>query len=469
MRTSHAFFSRNDVRRGLVALALGGVSLTAAAVNSGNIGRAGIGRSGNSASVGPLTNSGGSSIPVSPNVGGWTQAGNYGVPPSATPGGTMNLTMGGDVVFSGVKYPFQAGYVTPWKDLAVPALGALGTLGCSLVTGGLATVACLAIPLAAPHIYKWITDSGGRFNPNTGQLERKDPNVCQSSCFTYSVSGVAPYIGNTRDTGCTLHAAYLQSFGYSTRNFAGSGDNLCFGEYHPAGVTDWTPNTWTMSKVPRPSDPDDWLPSSMDDIAPYMGLRNPDSRVVGEILGVGRGEIPLGTPTVTGPSSIQGPEKSTNKADGSRVVERTQYNFSTGGNTITNTSNVTTYNTYNSGGQLTGTETRTETPEATTAQPEEPVTQCDKYPNTLGCTELDTPSEEIPKENREITYSAESPFGGGSCPADRHFFSGMLGRSFKAWDFAQTCSYIASYVRPVVLLLATFAAFLILMPGKVET
>lgn len=380
----------------------------------------------------------------------------------------MNLTIKGDVVFSGVKYPFQAGYGTPWRDLALSAGAAMATMGCSVVTSGVGTLACAAgVQFAMPHIYKWLTDSGGRLNPTTGQLERRDDDYCAANCFTYSVSEAVGYIGQTAVSGCNLHAAYLQSFGYQTRAFAAQANDQCYGEYN-AG-SGWQVNTWQMAKSPRPSDPDDWIPASMDDIAPYMGIHNPDSRVVGEILSRG-GEIPLGVPTVTGPSSIQGPEKSKDNADGTREVSRTTYNFNTAGNTITNTSNVTTYNTYNSGGTLTSTRSETETPEASTAQPaeQEQFTQCDKYPQSLGCAELDTPSVPIPKENKNVTFNEESPFSGGACPADAYTSLQTLGGlNVKVVDWATFCG-MALPVRFLVLALASIMAFFIIMPGGVR-
>ncbi|KQX87687.1 hypothetical protein ASD34_15590 [Variovorax sp. Root473] len=168
-------------------------------------------------------------------------------------------------------------------------------------------------------------------------------------------------------------------------------------------------------------------------------------------------------PTVTGPSQIQGPEKSTTNPDGSRTVERTTYNFQTAGNTINNTSNVTTTTTYNTDNSVRSTSSTTTTP---TEEEGDKESECEKRPNSLGCQELDEPpSGEIPRETKTITYAEESVFGGGSCPSDKQWSSGTLGHSYKLVDWTTLCGY-ALPARALVILLAIFAAFLIVMPGK---
>lgn len=95
---------------------------------------------------------------------------------------------------------------------------------------------------------------------------------------------------------------------------------------------------------------------------------------------------------------------------------------------------------------------------------------CEKHPDILACAkpELDTPEEDIPKKNKEVTLTEENLFGGGSCPADVYFQpSGGL-QQMKAWDWNQSCGYISSYVKPILILCCTFTAFMILVPGKTE-
>lgn len=445
----YALFHRIDVRAWVCALALGGVWLNAHAVNKSNIGRIGQTTIGRSTTLGPVTNSGGSTIPVSPNLGGWTQAGNYGVPPGAS-GTTMQLGQSGSTFIAGQKYPFQAGYQQPKSSWVLPALGAAAAIGCTFASGGLATVACLGLPAAMPFLYDWMTRSGARINPETGQLERQDPTACTiGPCYEFKDASGAW----TRDGEAACDSFMPPEYGPGFLYFS---DN---------GLCRVTSNNQVERGLERRSAPplsSTWYPSSMDDIVPYMRDVVPDGRVWGEALEKGA-EFPLPNPTVTGPSQIQGPEKSTTNPDGSRTVERTTYNFNTSGNTITNTSNVTTTTTYNADNSVRSVSNTTTTPTDEEADKE---SECEKRPNSLGCQELDeAPTGEIPRETKTITYAEESVFGGGSCPSDKQWSSGTTGSSYKLIDWQVFCGY-ALPARFLVILLATFAAFLIVMPGK---
>ena len=92
---------------------------------------------------------------------------------------------------------------------------------------------------------------------------------------------------------------------------------------------------------------------------------------------------------------------------------------------------------------------------------------CDKYPESLACTELDTPEGEIPKSTFEVSYSIENSWGSGSCPADK--YATLAGKSVKVYDWAQTCNYVATYVRPILLVLCALGALFIVMPGRAES
>ncbi len=42
----------------------------------------------------------------------------------------------------------------------------------------------------------------------------------------------------------------------------------------------------------------------------------------------------------------------------------------------------------------------------------------------------------------------------------------LRGQTLTVWDFSKTCDYLTLYLKPVIILLATFAAFMIISPGK---
>jgi len=100
---------------------------------------------------------------------------------------------------------------------------------------------------------------------------------------------------------------------------------------------------------------------------------------------------------------------------------------------------------------------------------EEQQSLCEKHPDILACAkpELDTPEGEIPKTTREVTLTEENLFSGGSCPADVYFTPHGL-QQLKVWDWNQSCGYITAYVKPILLICCTFAAFMILIPGRTE-
>lgn len=138
---------------------------------------------------------------------------------------------------------------------------------------------------------------------------------------------------------------------------------------------------------------------------------------------------------------------------------------------LTPAKSVTT-TTLNNGSTQTTTVTSPDGSTTTTSSPtpdsEKPEDPCIKNPNRIGCLDVDTPDLEVPKSSRTISYQAENPFGDGSCPANVSMQFGTLQQSYTVWDWSKTCA-MALPLRALVLALASFAAFLILMPGKVET
>jgi hypothetical protein len=83
----------------------------------------------------------------------------------------------------------------------------------------------------------------------------------------------------------------------------------------------------------------------------------------------------------------------------------------------------------------------------------------------LGCAELDTPTAEIPRETKDITFAPEELFGTGSCPADVSMSFGTLGGlNAKVVDWTTFCG-MALPLRALVIALASIMAFFIIMPG----
>lgn len=490
MTTDHVHLARRASYRwwhALAALAIFPLIADAAGVNRNNVGRAGITQTGRTTTLtagAPPVNSGGSTIPISPSTGGWTTAGNYGVPTSATGPNAGTLTANGHVVFrdgyrngrndwdvGGVKYPAQVSTPIPWGAVA----GAAAGIVCAVATAGACGVAG-AVAAASPYIMEWLDRGGFKRNPETGVIEKptSPEEYIESDGYAYYVSWSGQSTGYraTKQLACAAAPAMVRAaYDAAGRPQVPVGGSELIGDHckveqdggffnhdvRQGGASDcpagWyvTPfGCFSAANLPRIAVP-------IADIITRLGQVPPDPRVWGEVLDKG-GTIDMPNPTVTGPSSIQGPETVRQNSDGTREVSRTTYNFTTAGNTITNTSNVTTTNTFNSSNVQTSSTTTTTTPSDDTPGAEEEEDTCAKHPEILGCQKIDfdTPDGEIPKQDKQITYAPESVLTGGSCPAPREL---AYGRSF---SYAATCDALTTYVRPMVIAIAGWIAIVII-------
>lgn len=164
---------------------------------------------------------------------------------------------------------------------------------------------------------------------------------------------------------------------------------------------------------------------------------------------------------VTTTSTVTNPDGSTSTL--------TKTSTTTNSYTITNnnTSNIsitqntsTSSTTTNQAGQTVATET-------TTKSPEQSDDFCTKYPESVGCQKLDTPTENVPKSTQTLTYAAENlGFGGGSCPSPITW-NDFLGSH--TINLGQYCDTLTTFVRPVVIACALLMAVFIVVPGRVES
>lgn len=465
MRTSHV--ARSYGCGWLVACALGGLSLTAGAAKLPSIGQASVGQSsefGNLLAMPSAVGAGVATWPPGKMVpgGGWTMAGNYGVAAGAAAG---SAKVGVDTVanVAGKQVGVQVSGTISKADIAGSVVGcATGTVvGCAI---GLA-------PLAIGYL----TLSGTRVSPTTpGQLEMVPEGVCTvAPCYEYTASQVSQLGGAYFPYGALPGEVSARTAGavaaqrYIACHWDGASITTIKCNDYWGGV-----NTVTLTASRRTKEPTSptWAPATSQEVKDRLiadAANNPPPMIVPELekAGVDWNQH-WKDPTVTGPSEFKSPEQVTVKPDGSSTTTQTKTPLSYSGPKVTAGPSVTTQTDRNSGGTTTGTTTTTSTPGNEEQPPkEDPPVQCDKYPDSLGCAELGTETGEIPKDSKTITYTAESPFGGGSCPADKMFSSGLAGRSFKAVDWVQWCSY-APMIRTLVILLATISAFFIVSLGK---
>lgn len=99
------------------------------------------------------------------------------------------------------------------------------------------------------------------------------------------------------------------------------------------------------------------------------------------------------------------------------------------------------------------------------AQESQP-TDCDKYPNSLGCSAVDIPaSEQVPRRSQDITLQIGPSFTGpASCPAN--VTMNLRGHQLTLLPMSTACGWIVDYVRPLMLLLAAITAVFIVLPSN---
>jgi hypothetical protein len=354
----------------------------------------GVTVTGNSAKIGMTGNGGpewGSTIPISPTAGGWSYAGNYGIPQAAK-GTTMTMGGSGHVFFSGTKYPFQVGYTSPasnvfagLKTAAEVAGGALGgPIGLALIVGS----------LSAPYIKQWFDESDLRVKPDGSGIQKGDPNYCATNCYRWRGNIYIPWQA-TPTLACQAWVAVNANRSFISVQAVqeSAGRWSCTSRYGNE------PNTMTFELVRESRAPDlvkSWFDiPSLSDISPYMTPRPFDPRVIPEILDRG-GDIPMPSPTITGPSSLPGPQQVIKNPDGTTTTINTTNNYQIAGDTITNISNVTSTTITNSSSTIISTSTSTVTPSSTDKNQD----VCASNPNSMMCqpvgTATDTPFGPIP-------------------------------------------------------------------------
>jgi hypothetical protein len=128
-----------------------------------------------------------------------------------------------------------------------------------------------------------------------------------------------------------------------------------------------------------------------------------------------------------------------------------------------------TTTTYKDGdGSVVGTATKDDTfanfcavnPGASICAPQELA--CEKEPDSLNCRALDVPTDSIPTREVTATFGVEDlGLGSGSCPSP---VSVNTSNADFEISFIKWCDATTTYIRPVVLVIAAFAALMIALP-----
>lgn len=156
---------------------------------------------------------------------------------------------------------------------------------------------------------------------------------------------------------------------------------------------------------------------------------------------------PPGTTTATQP----GTKTTTTTATHPITYSGSSVSHSTVNNTTTNITNNTT--------NVTTTESKTEE-----VKDDKEPDQCQKYPDTIGCKEIefDTPEGEIPRKKIDVSWSpVDLGLGGGSCPAPVQIYEN------KQFSYQLACDNLY-IIKPMVIAIALFVGGMIIFGGRAE-
>lgn len=161
-----------------------------------------------------------------------------------------------------------------------------------------------------------------------------------------------------------------------------------------------------------------------------------------------------GTNTVAAPgtpSTQPGTKTTTTTATHPITYSGSSVSYSTVNNTTTNITNNTT--------NVTTTETKTEE-----VKDDKEPDQCQKYPDTIGCKDIDfdTPEGEIPRKQIDVSWSpVDLGLGGGSCPAPVQLYDN------KQFSYQLACDHLL-LIKTMVIAIALFVGGMIIFGGRAD-
>lgn len=376
--------------------------------------------------------------------------------------------------------------LSPTNIITTVAVGAIGGASVGGAVGA-AVGAIGALGVATlPGFVELFDRAKHRVKPD-GSFEAQDPTVCTVAPCTEYAYRTGPN-GSTSATGyySTAVAACQQSLSITqaanpgiTFTFVSAVAGSCNYKTSAGGSQVFTYPGVTRAADPLPAA---YLPSNLDAALAAITANAPTAAEVQALVDA---NFPpeVTTPAVTGPARVfNGNTIEMFSPNEKRTIEEWKnLDYSTPGEvkvqtekktTITSDAKTSTTVTVNQDG-TTSTATTT-TPAATKVETttdddeKEKDDPCRMFPARVGCLDIDVPGGEIPRSTKTITFQEENVFGSGSCPANMTATIATLGKTVTVWDWSKTCEKSLP-LRALVLLLSSFAAFLIVMPGSTRT
>lgn len=476
-RDHHGFWNRNSIRALFLVVAFSAVQISTQAATLPGWKAAPYSQSGTKTTFGL----GNSSSQITPPPG-YQYAGNYGIPNPAYPGTTFGLTAEGKV-FIPNRAGYQDGVMYPYRYEGKLDLGALAGALAGFVGGPLGVACALACPLLA----QTLTGADLRYKPDDPKvIERKLEGTGSNTGAEYRWTAVDSW--GTPEASCRAYLSRISGLDpvsekvfVEVRMAPSNSDMACvYNEVSKeTGKITYRGGERTGPESRQATSQGDakYVPATIDQIRAAMEASFPKNGIapgtIVEALDKGA-DIPLPKPsdiTVTGPSTIPGGSTTTTNSDGSRTVETTSRNFSSGSpgssNVINNTSNTTTTTIYNIDNSVRSTSTSTSTPSGAEATKEEEKEKCEEGSMKVACAEFDEPEGKIPKETKNVTFQMQDlPIPTGQCPADvsMSFRSASGIGAQKIVDWRSFCD-MAIPLRAIVMALAAIMGFFIVMPG----
>lgn len=372
--------------------------------------------------------------------------------------------------------------LTPIKTASVIATGVItgaavgGAVGA--VIGGLGALAVATMP----GFVELFQRRGVAIDPD-GTFKKTDPTVCTvAPCFSYKFRTAA--LSGSYVAACQNGVGLGQSTGYGwatyTSVISSSPDNCRFVMSYNGGSLN--SDFLALTKTAQTPAATALVPATQAEFVEAISLATPTQAEVQALVDALYPPA-VTTPTLTGPARVfvGNTVEMFSPSEKRTIEEWKNLDYSTPGEvkvqtekktTVTSdatTSSTTTTNSDGSTSVSTTTTPATSKIETTTDEDEKPPEDaCKLFPLRAGCMDVDIPTGEIRKSTKTITFTEESVFGAGSCPANLTANIATLGQTVTVWDWTKTCN-LALPLRALVLLLATFAAFLIVMPGSTRT
>ena len=315
----------------------------------------------------------------------------------------------------------------------------------------------LQVGIAAYDLIKELGFDAANDSDGALQLTKPDPSVCSvAPCYQFIGAQIGALTWRTSpEQACRDWAAhYYQTFIRVT----GSGASFTCTTRHPSyGEGSFTLSSRSATPVSNPPRLAVTQQELADKIASQSGW--PTSTAFSEVVrqAVESGEtITAPSPTVTGPSTVQGP-KSTATEGGKTVEKQTVYNINYNSNQVSYTTTVTTVTTNSDGSKTTATETK--------EQDKEPD-ECTKNPDTLNCLDLGTPTSDVLKKSTHAVNVVATAFASGSgCPAPLSF--SVRGLSYSI-SYQPVCDRLAILRVLFIAMAGVIAAFILADSFRVQ-